>query len=527
MILSQENNHLEKDVENKGETEMAYRNNSLSTGGSSDYHDVIFECNNSDTFKTLVTFTDDAYAPSESSPGIFQEPCNYICVKNVGLATVEIAYSAQGITAGGPDAAGGTDIQVRQLLPVGEEIVLNSHIIGYSNTTSAANGSAVTALDVAAASAVNLTTIGSAVSSTTATEIVLADGAYHRIGDIIKIDNEILQITERPVDGIHTIDVVRGLFGTTAATHSDGSNVTLLVGNEVGDFVNGTPAEKPITSINGSFKCSNFYGKGRNATGILDGIVPGSCAWVFYSEGGFQDVGLQRHVTHRTHSGLSAATSYAFTLTADGGSAADLSFKTDATDLSMGAVVRKIQLAINDSVNSSGSNLEGKEILVSIINGDIRFRRASNIKTAAVALGVTSSSTTSLWGVGVFPASGSIKAAITKQLQSKEKLVKHGGRTEYNTADIFYDDGRGNIFNERMGQVGKIDYYSGAHSFTRAPSYAHFIAYANELSGLSASSLRSNNSLINIRARSVNQLRDAKVRIVTADRARPFSPQTV
>lgn len=62
MILSQENNHLEKDVENKGETEMAYRNNSLSTGGSSDYHDVIFECNNSDTFKTLVTFTDDAYA---------------------------------------------------------------------------------------------------------------------------------------------------------------------------------------------------------------------------------------------------------------------------------------------------------------------------------------------------------------------------------------------------------------------------------------------------------------------------------
>ena len=116
----------------------------------------------------------------------------------------------------------------------------------------------------------------------------------------------------------------------------------------------------------------------------------------------------------------------------------------------MGAVVRKMQLAINDSVNSSGSNLEGKEILVSIINGDIRFRRVSNIKTAAVALWVTSSSTTSLWGVGVFPASGSIKAAITKQLQSKQKLVKHGGRTEYNTADIFYDDGRGNIFNERM-----------------------------------------------------------------------------
>ena len=370
-----------------------------------------------------------------------------------------------------------------------------------------------------------MTTLHSAVSSTTATEIILADGAYHRIGDVIKIDNEIMQITEMPVDGPHTIDVVRGLFGTTAATHSDGANITLLVGNELGDYVNGTPAEKPITSINGSFKCSNFYGKGRNATGILDGIVPGSCAWIFYQKGGHQDIGLQRHVGLNTHSGLSAATSYAFTLTADGGSAAELSFKTDATDLSMGAVVRKIQLAINDSVNSSGSNLEAKPISVSIVNGDIRFKRQSNIKTAAVALGATSSSTTSLWGVGLFPSSGSIKTALSKKLSAKQAITAHGGRNEYNTEEIFYDDGRGNIFNEKRGQVGEIDYYSGAHHFIGAPSYAHFVVYASELSGLSSSSLRSNNGLVNIRARSVNQLRDAKVQVVTANHKYLYAPK--
>ena len=60
--------------------------------------------------------------------------------------------------------------------------------------------------------------LNGAISSTSATSVVVDDGTDFEVGQNIKADSEEMTIT---AISTHTLTVVRGVNGTTAATHSD------------------------------------------------------------------------------------------------------------------------------------------------------------------------------------------------------------------------------------------------------------------------------------------------------------------
>ena len=64
--------------------------------------------------------------------------------------------------------------------------------------------------------------LNGAISSTSATSVVVDDGTDFEVGQNIKVDTEEMTIT---AISTHTLTVVRGVNGTTAATHSDNVSV--------------------------------------------------------------------------------------------------------------------------------------------------------------------------------------------------------------------------------------------------------------------------------------------------------------
>lgn len=64
--------------------------------------------------------------------------------------------------------------------------------------------------------------LNGAISSTSATSVVVDDGTDFEVGQNIKVDSEEMTIT---AISTHTLTVVRGVNGTTAATHSDNVSV--------------------------------------------------------------------------------------------------------------------------------------------------------------------------------------------------------------------------------------------------------------------------------------------------------------
>lgn len=62
-------------------------------------------------------------------------------------------------------------------------------------------------------------------NSETGVDVATDQGAYFRQGDIVSVDNEYMLVTSVSGD---TLTVVRGYGGTTAASHSDQSTITLL-----------------------------------------------------------------------------------------------------------------------------------------------------------------------------------------------------------------------------------------------------------------------------------------------------------
>ena len=160
------------------------------------------------------------------------------------------------------------------------------------------------------------------------------------------------------------------------------------------------------TDLQGKFKSSIIPAGDsdtqHNARGLTtdDGIVPGSLMIMFYTKGAYQEFGLSG-ITSSTNSGLTASTAYQFTIAVDGGSAYDLSFTTDSSNLNFGGtngVIQKIQDVFDTQFYTTSSNLFEKKVTVSIVNGDIRFTSGSNLSTSAISLGDSSSGDTDIWG---------------------------------------------------------------------------------------------------------------------------------
>lgn len=470
---------------------------------------------NSDSFIRLSQFT-----PKTKSPQSL-ENAKYICIYNPSNQTAEIRYNILSWTAGTPDTIGSTNYLSRLIRPNEYIVIPNIFILHYSASTSAANGGTATLERAEPTGQRNSTAdLAGAISDTTSTSITIDDGGgdgnyeeLFKVGDYIIVDTEVMLVTAVTTDDSGTLTVDRGQLGSNAVTHSDNTQVDFFFYNNYVDYDQHSVVQ---TDFNGKFK-SAIIPAGDTATAhntrgttTDDGIVPGSLMILFYTKGAYQELGLSG-ITASTNSGLTASTAYQFTVTADGGSAYDLSFTTDSSNLNFGGtngIIQKIQDVFNTQFYTTSSNLFEKRVSVSIVNGDIRFTSGSNLSTSAISLGDSSGGSTDIWGVGRFPALASIEGAVSSDIP--DTTITRDGITTFNTAQMAQDDGYGNITGIAQGT---IDYETTAIKLNNAPANAEMqitYAYDSALAG----GPDTNNVLDSIFARSTSAYRNSRIQLL-------------
>ena len=370
------------------------------------------------------------------------------------------------------------------------------------------------------------------------TTITVSDGDWFKVGDLIMIGTEVMQVEGR--SGA-VLTVKRGLLGSTEAAHADDAHIRFFFGNENLAFDNG----KCQTDQNGYFSQKGaFFGYGRTADRKIDGVVAGSVAiGEFYINGGYLDWGLQ-NIKASDNTGLTASTTYTFHIVVDeynvGGidsvsTETAIAFTTDASDVTFNgsgnAVLPKIQARFDALFYDSSSGLFNKKVTIRLHNGDIRVQSHSNHSDTRV--GIANVSGTTPFGVGRFPALDSsvpdllgsphgggttdtivYGPASTKELAEIDNPVT--GKTMQNTNAYILDDGNGNLIYNGV-VVGNIDYAKGHCEFTAPYPNAEFKVYAETLSAHAGGVKHlaaAYNSIAAIKGRSVNAVKDSKVEVL-------------
>ena len=371
------------------------------------------------------------------------------------------------------------------------------------------------------------------------TEMPVDDGDWFKAGDLLHIENG--EIVEVESVSTNTLTVKRGMLGSNQAQINDDHKISFFFGNEYLAFDNG----KCMTDQNGKFKQRGaFFGYGRTADKVIDGIVAGSVAiGPFYTEGGYLDFGLQ-NIKASDETGLTASTEYTFHIVVDefnnGGfdsvsSETAIAFTTDASDTtfagSANAVLPKIQARFDTLFYDSSSGLHNKQVRIALHNGDIRVTSLSNHSETIVGIGNVSGTTP--FGVGRFPAlSSSVPVlqgsehgggttdtivygpASTKAQETIEDPVS--GKVVKNTDVLILDDGNGNLIHNGTS-VGSIDYVKGHCEFSCPFPNAEFKVMANTLSAHAGGAkyiASSYNTIQDLRARSVNAKKDSKIELI-------------
>ena len=496
-----------------------------------------------------------------------------VLIKNTGNITAEIIIVTQdwknsssvdvvnSVDVGGGGAV--SDRSISLLLPAGEFIYLpNSRILNYASSDtdpyeSAANAGVGTieiepkdinsANEFRAVAEITGTTYGGGTAELTneavaigETEIDVDDGDWFKASDLIMIDDEVMEVES--VSG-NTITVKRGLLGSTDVAHSDDDALFYFFGNEYLAFDVG----KCMSDKAGRFKQRGAY-FGYARTGgdqSVDGLVAGSAAiQIGYTEGGYLDWGLNG-IKPSTDTGLAASTTYTFHLVCDeynvGGidsvsSETAIAFTTDASDTTFAgsgnAVLPKIQAAINTQTKTTSSGLLNKSVTIGLVNGDVRVR--SNSNHSDTRIGIANVSGTTPFDVGRFPAlaSGVPDLLGTPHGGGTTDTICFGppstlpqetitdpvtGIAKLNEESFIFDDGQGNL-RYRGGVIGKIDYEKGHCSWTLATfPEAEFKIWGQSHSAHSGGVryyANQYNSIREIKARSVNSVKDATIQAI-------------
>ena len=304
--------------------------------------------------------------------------------------------------------------------------------------------------------------------------------------------------------------VKRGMFGSTASgSHSDDNAIRLPFFNMYSRFNKFSTAR---TDETGKFRCKNFFGYARNLTGSADGIVRGTFAMKFY-EKAYQELGLSG-ITLNSETGLTAGTTYQFTIAIDGGSAYDVDLTIDSSNTKFGGnngFIAKLNSLFQQQYYTAG-NLFEKDVRVSLVNGDIRFTSGSHLSTSAVVLGDSSGGDTDLWGAGRIPALASIEGSVASKLPDDTVKDKETGVETPNTSAFAFDDGKTNILGVA---TGTINYETGELNFS-GPKNAEFVVSASYESAHSGgvSTTAYKNNLQSISARSLNSKVNAKIKVL-------------
>lgn len=351
----------------------------------------------------------------------------------------------------------------------------------------------------------------------TETAIDVDDGDLFRVGDYIAVDSEVMEVT-----GIssNTLTVIRGVAGTTKATHSDNAQIVFWFGNHYhnyadvlkdGSGIGDGSSKKVKTNKSGKFKSSNFFAKARASKATISGLVSGSTSLKFYSEGGYQELGMSG-LTMASSSGLTLATTYGFNITVDGTAYASnpVQFTVDSSDKTFGATQNGVLFKIQKALDNANI-----DVTVSIVNGDIRFTSNTNHSATAISL-ATAGSGTSMFGVGNIPAIASIKGAVASFLPSDTITDKKTGITNPNRQQMLYDNGDGTMSGGNGAWSGTIDYATGAIDFTALPN-AEFVYCASYESahggGFNTDNTNGFNILSAVKARSVSEKLNTVVEI--------------
>ena len=498
-----------------------------SSGAYNVIFDKIIKVDNSNAGIDLVNYSRDIANDTMVAP-------KAILVENTGSVSCELLISTAEWTTDdavdSADAVSDATHYLSMLLPAGECVYLpNNRLIG---TSAAVGGGMGVEVDnavpdsneyVDSAADVDHATSATMGSDATHTTLNLESGhsKYFKVGDLIRLENEICEVTAVGTGADlanSTCTIIRGLFGSTAATHADDVAVRLPFFNMHHDFDdtsyngggNGS-ATVVKTNLSGKFKAKNFFGYGRTADTVCDGIVPGSVALKFYNHG-FQEFGLSG-ISPSTKSGLAASTTYTFALTISGGSSDDVAFTTDSSDLTFGNIIPKIQSAINDKF-TTGTNLKNKKATIGIVNGDIRITDSSRLSTGAILMAAPSSGATP-FGVGIVPAVGVLEAAVAAKLPDDVIYDPITYTTSKNSAVFMTDNGKGGL--SGAGGAGSINYETGEINFTAYPN-AEFVVSANTKAahaGGVENSATTINGIVTLEARSCNQKVDTDIRVIS------------
>ena len=488
------------------------------------------EVDNTDGFINLLTVSTTKGANTVSN-------IKALCVYNEGSVGAEIQFTYQEWKnnsntddANSVDTGGGATVTryATMLLPAGDFIYLpNGRLIGYNADASGANATSIS--NVApnsneytdSTADVDTATDGAIASGTTTTTLYLEDGhsKFFKRGDLIRLENEICEVTAVGTGADlanSTLTIIRATHGSTAATHADDVAVRFPFFNAYNNYNRYSVAQ---TNKDGKFKCMNFFGYGRTADVIADGLVPGSVCFKFYQPG-YQEVGLSG-ITANTNTGLTASTTYYFKIAVDGGSAYEVAFTTDSSNTNFGGkngVLSKIQDILDTQYYTEG-NLFEKRVTVGLINGDVRFTSGSHLSTSAIALTAGTSGTANtdeLFDgsnqIARFPAT--VESAVAARLPEDTLFDRVTYEERPNVGSIMYDDGNGNLVG---AGTGTINYETGAVDFT-GPVNAEFVISATYLSahsgGTNVSTTNGYNHITSVGARSTNQKLNAIVKVI-------------
>jgi hypothetical protein len=313
---------------------------------------------------TLLLDVADAVSESAAQSGQF----GAVRVKNNGYVTANAIFAYTKYT-GETDTSEAVEY-VHYLLAPEEEIILPASRAIIATTNEQYDGTPITAQAPAAAMKIvvpDSEQLNEALD-TSETDVDVDDGNYFLVGDLLRIDDEIMEVVSI---SSNTLTVVRGSHGSTKASHLANASLEYPFFNGYHDFDKYSVCQ---TDYNGKFKAQNFFGYGRGGSGKL-GITAGSVAIQFY-EAGYAKLGLT-DVTSNTESGLTASTEYEFDITVDGGTTYDnLSFTVDSSNTKFGGsngIIAKIQDALDTQYYTAG-NLFEKKVIVSIEGGDVIFR---------------------------------------------------------------------------------------------------------------------------------------------------------
>jgi len=338
-------------------------------------------------------------------------------------------------------------------------------------------------------------TAGDIGSDTTHTTLNLEDGhsKFLKVGDLIRLENEICEVTAvgTGADLVNsTATIVRGLYGSTAATHADDVAVRFPFFNQYYDYDRVLSGNTQLvqTDSQGRFKCSNFFGYGRLGTGLPQGITPGSFCMKFFSKA-YMDIpmggtgvaggtgGSNIQITPSTSSMLTASTEYSLNLICDDSVETTVSFTVDSTNTTFGGtngIIRKIQDAIDTSTRTAGNNLFGYSCSVGIVNGKLRFTSNSHLyphdgtNGSKIEIKDGAGGTNVLTGAaGIFPDINNSIAPVAPKLPDNVKYDPMTYGTTPNIREFAYDKGDSKIYGQATGD---INYETGALDFTGPPN---------------------------------------------------------